>query len=210
VVNKVFPDSVEPEYYPNTTVFINLLNISSSKELRDKEAGFTAVRSIELLQNIAVNLTLETFDFKHLQAIHYHLFQDLYEWAGKPRSYDMKKNGDEFTPAKLLPKYEAQVFSRSIDFSNLAKRPNIDEAAVKLASCLGIINTYHPFAEGNGRAQRIFISEVANVHQYSINWNAVHPWEVVETSKQAHAGNYEPLEYLIKRVIVDKIQPQNY
>jgi len=207
VVNTVFPDSVEPEHYPNTTIFVNLLNISSSKELRGKEADFTAIRSIELLQNAAVNLTPQTFDFKHLRAIHYHLFQDLYEWAGKPRSYDMKKDGDEFTPAKLLPKYEAQVFSRAIDFSNLTQRPNIDEVATKLASCLGIINTYHPFPEGNGRAQRIFISEIANVHQYSINWNVVHPWEVVETSKQVHVGNYEPLENLMKRVVVDKTQP---
>ena len=207
MANTIFPDSVEPEYYPNTTTFVNLLNISSSQKLRDKEADFTAIRSIELLQNAAVNVTPQTFDFKHLRAIHHHLFQDLYEWAGKPRSYDVEKNGDEFTPATHLPKYETQVFSRSMNFSNLSQRPSIDEASKKLASCLGIINTYHPFPEGNGRAQRIFITEVANTHQYSINWNAVHPWEIVETSKQVHIGNYEPLENLIKRIIVDKNQP---
>ncbi len=119
----------------------------------------------------------------------------------------MRKNGDEFTPAKELSKYEAQVFARSIEFSNTRQRPNIDEAATKLASCLGIINTYHPFPEGNGRAQRIFISELANVFQYSINWDAVHPWEIVETSKQVHNLNYKPLENLIKRIIVDESQP---
>jgi cell filamentation protein len=204
VANTVFPDSVEPAYYPNTTIFVNLLNISSSKELRDKEAGFTAIRSIELLQHI--DLTLNIFDFKRLKSIHHHLFQDLYGWAGKPRSYNMRKNGNEFTPAKDLPKYEAQVFSRSIDFSNSPQRPSIDKAATKLASCLGIINTYHPFPEGNGRAQRIFISELANVFQYAINWDAVHFWEIIETSKQVHTGNYEPLENLIKRIILDESQ----
>ncbi len=205
MADTVFPDSVEPEYYPDTTIFVNLLNVTSSKELRDKEAGFTAIRSIELFQN--ANLTPQTFDFKHLKSIHHHLFQDLYEWAGKPRSYDMRKNGDEFTPAKYLPKYEAQVFARSIAFSNRHQRPNIDEASTKLASCLGIINTYHPFPEGNGRAQRIFISKVANIFQYSINWDATYPWEIIETSKQVHIGNYEPLENLIKRIIVDERRP---
>ena len=83
MADTVFPDSVEPEYYPNTTILVNLLNVTSSKVLRDKEAGFTAIRSIELFQN--ANLTPQTFDFKHLKSIHHHLFQDLYEWAGKPR-----------------------------------------------------------------------------------------------------------------------------
>jgi len=202
VVDTVFPDSVEPEYYPNTTIFVNLLSISSYQELRNKEAGFTAIRSIELLQS--ADLSPGSFDFKHLKFIHHYLFQDLYEWAGRPGSYDMNKNGDEFTPAKYLPKYEAQVFARSIGFSKSSQRPNIDKAALKLASCLGIINTYHPFPEGNGRTQRLFISELASIFQYSLNWDAAHPWEIVETSKQVHIGNYQPFENLIKRIIVDE------
>ncbi len=119
----------------------------------------------------------------------------------------MRKNGDEFTPAKDLPKYEAMVFSRSQNFSNSRQRPTVNEVATKLASCLGIINIFHPFPEGNGRTQRIFISELANVFQYSINWDATHQWEIVETSKQVHIGNYEPLNNLIQRIIVDKNQP---
>lgn len=91
MVDTVFSDSVEPECYPNTSVFINYLGITSSKELRAKEAGFTAIRSIELLQK--PDLLLQTFDFKHLKSIHQYLFQDLYEWAGKPRSYDIRKGG---------------------------------------------------------------------------------------------------------------------
>jgi hypothetical protein len=50
VVNTVFPDSVEPEYYPHSTTYINLINISSSKKLQEKEAGFTVIRSLELFQ----------------------------------------------------------------------------------------------------------------------------------------------------------------
>jgi len=202
VANTVFPDSVEPSCYPNTIIFINLLKISSSKELRDKEAGFTAIRSIELLQD--PDLIPQTFDFNHLKSIHHYLFQDLYEWAGKPRSYDMRKNGDEFTPAKDLPKYEAQIFTRATDYCNNSQRPSIDKAAIQLASCLGIINIYHPFPEGNGRAQRIFISLLARIFNYSINWDDAHPWEIVETSKHVHVGNYQPLEDLIKRIIVDE------
>ncbi|VAW54445.1 Cell filamentation protein fic [hydrothermal vent metagenome] len=202
MVDTVFSDSVEPLCYPNTSVFINFLNLTSFKKLRDKEAGFTAIRSIELLQN--PSLIPQTFDFDHLKAIHSYLFQDLYEWAGRPRSYDVRKNEDEFTPAKYLPKYEKQVFSRVSDYCNCSQRPPINEAAIKLAACLGIINIYHPFPEGNGRAQRIFITMLAGVYNYAINWDATYPWEIIETSKQVHIGSYQPLEKLIGRIIVDK------
>ena len=32
-----------------------------------------------------------TFDFEHYKAIHRHLFCDLYEWAGVPRSINISK-----------------------------------------------------------------------------------------------------------------------
>ena len=195
----VFSDSVEPVHYPNTTTFINLLGISTANELKHKEAALTAVRAIELFQNF--NLIHQSFDFQHLKSIHKHLFQDLYGWAGCPRSYDLKKGSSLFTPAKELPKYEAIAFEKSIKYSKLTKKPSISESAATLASCLGIINSYHPFPEGNGRSQRIFISALANVFQYSLNWDDVQAWEIIETSEQHHGGNSEPLKYLIQRII---------
>lgn len=198
-MDDVFSDSVEPEYYSNTTTFVNLLDISISEELRKKEAAFTALRAIELFQNF--NIVSQSFDFDHLKSIHKYLFQDLYVWAGQPRSYDMKKGDNIFTPAKELAKYEAKAFEKSIEYSRCIQKPSISESAITLASCLGIINSYHPFPEGNGRTQRIFISALANVFQYSLNWDDVHAWEIVETSKQYHIGNHEPMRRLIERII---------
>ncbi len=202
MADAVYPDSVDPACYPGTTTFVNHLKITDHNVLQEKEAGFTAIRSIELFQR--AEIIQQTFDFPHLKAIHYYLFQDLYAWAGMPRSYDVKKGSDVFTPACELPKYEADVFSRSIDFSHLSTRPSISEVAGSLAACLGIINIFHPFPEGNGRAQRIFISSLARVFQYSLDWNSAYPWEIVETSKSVHKGNYEPLELLMERIIRDE------
>ena len=205
MTNVVYPDSIEPELYPNTSTFVNHLGIRDRSALLDKEADFTAIRSIELIQQ--TDLIKQTFDFYHLKAIHYYLFQDLYAWAGMPRSYNMKKGGDIFTPANKLPGYETEVFSQSIDVFNLNKRPSTSETTISLARCLGIINIFHPFPEGNGRAQRLFISSLARMHQYSLNWSRVHPWEIVETSKAVHKGNYAPLEHLMNRIILDDNQP---
>lgn len=201
MINDFLNDHVEPLFYPNTSVFVNRLGISDVKIIRQKEADFTAIRSIELLQN--THLILPSFDFKHLKSIHQYLFQDLYEWAGKARSYDVKKDQSIFTPANQLQQYEHQVFQCSIDYYNRSERPSLKESAGTLARCLGIINIYHPFPEGNGRTQRIFISILAHIFDYTIDWNSVYAWEIVETSIQVHHGNYEPLIALMQRIIID-------
>ena len=132
------------------------------------------------------------------------MFQDLYSWAGKPRSYDIKKGEDTFTSARLLPRYESEVFTRAIDYFNSEQRPSISESSKSLALCLGIINIYHPFPEGNGRAQRIFLSSLAGVFEYSLNWAVLVHGEIIGPLKNVHQeGNYKPLENQIRRIISD-------
>ncbi len=89
---------------------------------------------------------------------------------------------------RSVTKYETKAFEKSIQYSKQTHRPSISESATTLASCLGVINSHHPFPEGNGRAQRLFISVLANIFQYSLNWDDVQAWEIVETSKQYHIG----------------------
>lgn len=197
---KVFPDSVEPSYLPSSRIFENLLNSTDYQKLRQLESDFTFVRSFELLQN--PSLIPKTFDFQHLKQIHGYIFQDIYSWAGKPRSFDMAKNGDVFTPANELPIYEEEVFSRSLSLIRDFKSGSILKIDVpsRLARCLGIINIYHPFPEGNGRAQRIFISILAKEIGFNVDWRLVTKWEMVEIFKLVHLGDYSALDDLMLRI----------
>jgi cell filamentation protein len=36
------------------------------------------------------------FDLAHLQAIHHHLFQDIYDWAGEIRTLEISKGAQQF------------------------------------------------------------------------------------------------------------------
>lgn len=203
MTNKVHPDSVEPQYIKGTNTLENLLKISDSSLLLSKETDITAIRSSEILANHEVAQPY-TFDFNHLRAIHKHLFQDIFSWAGKPRSYDMAKSGNVFTPATDLQKYEAIVFEPSLKLADLAlqqKIPTKTDLANDLSKSLGLINQFHPFPEGNGRTQRLFISSLASEFGYSVDWSEVANWEMIEVCKRVHEGNYEPMNALIHRIL---------
>ena len=77
---------------PETGVLKNILDISDEEELKTAEASLVAWRSFQLADN-----PLEgRFDLDHLQAIHKHLFGDVYRWAGELRNIDLAKDNSYF------------------------------------------------------------------------------------------------------------------
>ena len=118
------------------------------------------------------------------------------------RSFDMKYDFHVFTPANMLVYYGAQVFD---DFkakveTGFQDRQEFIKESVKF---LNLFNTLHPFPDGNGRSQRNIISMHLNYHGFYLNWDMIHQWEIYETLKQSFDGNYEPLEYLFDRHLVE-------
>jgi cell filamentation protein len=71
------------------------LDLKTRAELDAFEAEITFQRSTE-------PLPAGKLDDKHYRAIHRHLFQDVYEWAGKPRSVRISKGGNPFCYPELL------------------------------------------------------------------------------------------------------------
>lgn len=87
--------------YPDSDVFINLLDIHAADLLAEAEAEFTAerYRTYE-----APKLALADFTLQHLKQLHRHLFQDIYAWAGEPRDVDISKGDTRFcTWARIEP-----------------------------------------------------------------------------------------------------------
>lgn len=198
---------VEPEYYPDTRTFVNLLGIQSSKELLKFEAGLTDVRSIELLQQ--PDIVEQTFDSLHLKRIHHHLFQDVFEWAGRFRSYDFRKSGDEFTPAADIEIWADDVFGEIATDNYLIDLTDKGVIAAKAARYLGRINALHPFPEGNGRAQRIFISHLMGNTPYNVHWDKVYrPWEMKVVCQNVHrlpeSERFESMASMLFRIMVER------
>src|ERR1700759_4240 len=83
-------DAVEDPYtYRGSTVLVNKLDLRTQAELDAFEAEISSARSEEPLPE-------GKLDFEHYRAIHHHLFQDVYEWAGHPRTVRISKGGNPF------------------------------------------------------------------------------------------------------------------
>ena len=99
--------------YSDSDVLINLLNIRDPDILSEAEAEFTAerYRTYNPSQN-----TISDFTFEHLKQLHFHLFQDLYVWAGETRDVDISKGETRFcTWTRIEPEAQKtiQYHSRS-------------------------------------------------------------------------------------------------
>ncbi len=67
----------------------------------------------------------------------------------------------------------------------------------RLAYYLGEIYAIHPFREGNGRAQRTFIRQLARVNGYLLSFADVSEQEMVTASINSFNGDNAALEDLI-------------
>jgi cell filamentation protein len=177
---------------PASGVLKNRLGITDAATLEQTEAALVATRSYELSQT-----PLEgQFDLAHLQAIHRYLFGDLYEWAGQLRTIDIGKGGHLFAHHPHIAAAAAPIFKRLAEEKHLA---GLDPIAFsgRVAYYLGELNALHPFREGNGRAQREFVSHLAHAAGYYIAWENVTQPAILQASIESFQGNTSKLAGLI-------------
>ena len=101
-------DTLTNNCYEGTTCLINKLDIRDEKQLDIMESHITLAKISILQQNpIAGN-----FDFEHYKAIHKFIFEDLYDWAGIPRTVDLSKKGTSFVKAENIEEIATACFKR--------------------------------------------------------------------------------------------------
>ncbi|WP_022955709.1 Fic/DOC family protein [Perlucidibaca piscinae] len=159
--------SDDPYVLPNG-VLINRLGFTTTAELNAAETELVTIRAAIISESPIRG----QFDLAHLQAIHAFLFQDIYPWAGELRVVDIGKNATAFLRHQDIPEMAARIHDELHQeqlLTGLDARTFSERAAYYLAR----INLMHPFREGNGRAQREFIQQLANGAGYFINWAGV-------------------------------------
>jgi cell filamentation protein len=187
-------DAVEDPYcYPGTTVLKNKLKLKTQKELDEFEAEITAQRAEEPLP--AGNLT-----YPHYRAIHKHLFQDVYDWAGKIRTVRISKGGSMFCYPESIDREMSKLFSTLAGQQRL-KGTTPDKFATKAAHFLAELNAIHPFREGNGRTQLTFLTLLAETAGHPLAMQRLDPEKVMQAMIDSFGGDEKPLAALIRDLV---------
>ncbi len=180
--------------YSNSFVLKNKLNIRDEDELRAAEREITSLRTAQAM----LNKIEGNFDFNHLKKIHNFLFGDIFEWAGKIRTVNISK-GNQFCLCEYIQEQMDAIFKKLHQENYLKDNKEINEIAGKLAYYLGEINSIHPFREGNGRTQRMFIEHLAFSLGYDLDFMKISSEEMLEASIKTFMMDYKLMEELILR-----------
>ena len=177
--------------YPNSKVLKNKLDIQDEKTLDVAEREITGLKAVEFVSNPFSG----ELNFSYIKKLHKFLFGNIYDWAGEIRTIDISK-GNIFCQHELI-EINAEALMNELKAEDYLA--NSSNTAEKLAYYLGDLNSIHPFREGNGRVQRLFIAELARRAGYDLDFSGITPREMVVASDSAFYHNYELLEQIIKK-----------
>lgn len=187
-------DGTDSYTYPNSEVLQNRADLREQEALDAFEADVTAVRLLEIVERPIPG----RFDLAHLKAIHRHLFQDIYDWAGELRTVDISKGGSRFANCGRIDDYLSQQLVGIARERYLTDLPPA-QFIKRLAFYMGEINAAHPFREGNGRVQRAFCAQLAEQAGYFIDFDGVSRDAMYAAMIASFHGNNSLLETLLEQ-----------
>ncbi|MBX9824575.1 MAG: Fic family protein [Xanthobacteraceae bacterium] len=185
----------DPYVFPGTRTLRNRLGIVDPEKLEQVERRLAVERSRQ-------GVPSGNFDLAHLQAIHRHLFQDIYDWAGEIRTVEISKGAQQFQFRQYIQTGIADVqrrLVRSRFLSGLSRADFAKQAAV----ILGDVNFVHPFREGNGRTQLQYLKLLAAKAGHRLDLSRIGPKRWIEASQISHAANYDLMAHLIAESIME-------
>lgn len=169
--------------YPGTDTLKNKYGETDFGKLERREASPVAARQVEIEAGYGPH---GQFDTDHLRAIHRHLFQDVYEWAGRTRAEGVRLSDGTIATELIMHKQGSADFLVGVLISSalddLAERLreadylrglSREEFATRAADVMAFLNAIHPFREGNGRTQRTFVRALAKEAGHSLDFTVV-------------------------------------
>jgi cell filamentation protein len=188
--------------YPNSYVLKNKLGIQNAEDLSEVERRITSLNILELKDKPARG----KLDLKHLRDIHYAIFHDIFTWAGQLRTVDIAK-GNQFCLSQHIESYANGVFTK-LKEENWLLGKSVNEMPERLTYYLSEINVLHPFREGNGRTQRVFIEYLAQCTGFYVDFSQVDSKEMVEASALSFAREYRMMTEMFRRILTPIISQE--
>ncbi|NHZ60944.1 putative adenosine monophosphate-protein transferase Fic [Massilia genomosp. 1] len=180
--------------YPNADVLINKLGITDGPGLEQAEIELTQARIEQYEPNF------DDISLAALRHIHFHLFQDIYGWAGHLRTVDISKGNTRFANVSRVEPEAEKLFRQLEQEGYLAGLPRAQFAG-RLAHYYCELNVIHPFRDGNGRAQRLLFEVISINAGYALRWEPIGRTEWGEANIAAYNCRLQSLTDLLDRAL---------
>lgn len=154
----------EAYLYPGTDVLINKVGLRDQDALATFEYRATALAEATMPQSVRDG----NLDLAHLQAIHKHLFADVYSWAGTVRDVYLSKGTTNFERPEGI-EAAAAAMQRWLVVRDHLRGLDKSSFTEQLCSYHKALNQLHPFREGNGRSARVLIDVLAERAGYTLD-----------------------------------------
>jgi cell filamentation protein len=183
----------DPYCYEETTVLKNIPGIRDATALAEFEAVSTAQRADEPLPQGRLSV-------RHYQAVHRHLFQDVYAWAGRFRTVRLGKDVSAFCYPENIRREMQHLFS---DFRQQNHLRELSPSAFAMAAAhfLATLNAIHPFREGNGRTQTSFLALISDRAGHPLAFERLVPARFLAVMIESFHGDERPLAAEIRQLI---------
>lgn len=151
--------------------------------------------SVEL--SLSETLPEGRLDAAHYRALHRHLFQDVYRWAGDYRAVRIHKGDSTFCYPDHIPSQMDGLFARLADADHLRDRSRSGFASA-VATFMGNLNAIHPFREGNGRTMNVFVALLSMQAGHQIDVRRIQRDAYLAAIIQSFAGDEAALAALVE------------
>ncbi len=179
----------DPYCYRGTSVLKNRANLRTQIEFDKYEVMAVNARSEE-------PLPVGRLNYIHYRAIHRHLFRDVYRWAGKLRTVRITKGNSTFCYPENIDAQMRSLFAQ-LAADNYLCDLDAKTFAPKAAHFLAELNAIHPFREGNGRTQNVFLVILSDRAGHPLDFERLDPPEMMQAMIASFPGDEHPLAELI-------------
>lgn len=155
----------DPYIYENG-VLKNKLNIHDYDKLNKAEADIGFIKLINI-----DSLKITDFDEEAIKEIHYHIFEDIFEWAGKFRIMPLFKQEVVLPGCSIYYSEYREIpkdLKNTLDDLNSINWQGLDteEIAYLFARKIALLWRVHPFRDGNTRTMLSFAYLFAKEHGF--------------------------------------------
>lgn len=177
--------------------------------LKNNKLGITTIEQLERAEQYAfmiraLQVETERYTIKQLTkqsfcALHHHLFQDIFTFAGEFRDVQLSKGNTRFCQAQFLDVMADELFAEMRREGNWETTA---QAAERLAYFKAELNMLHPFREGNGRTIRIFLHAYARTKGYEWHYMNLVKDAYMNSMIQSVTNTSE-----LRRILYETLQP---